>query len=93
MNVHFFPSTTEAYDTCEFSDQIKDGDVLVATLDRVAGFLYQSSPVAVSPKFGSFHTLDADMTPADLDVVSRSGDRYQTAAAEALRIVREQGWA
>ena len=59
--VHQFESTVEAYDACQYDDNIKDGDVLVVAGEGVIGVLTGAWPVAVlypGDDSGSFHQLE-----------------------------------
>ena len=64
--IWIFSTTEEAYDASQSSDVIKDGDVLVATEERVVGFLFQAWPTAVTDnggdpaRDGAFHRATDD---------------------------------
>ena len=78
MNVWTFDSTGDGYDQSQVDDRIRDGDVLVVKAERVAGFLYQAWPVAVTVTHGAFHTLAVDVDPRTFE-----GGRYADAVARA----------
>lgn len=82
MAVHFFGSTTDAYDETQWRDDIATGDVLVVASEGVAGVLVDACPIAATEPRGSFHTLASDVTWATLD-----GGKYEAAAAEALAVL------
>jgi len=57
VKVFYFDSTHEAYDASQWNDDIRDGDVLVATDENVVGVLIKAWPTAVTGERGSFHRL------------------------------------
>ncbi len=65
-NIWIFEDTKLAYDASQTSEVIKDGDILVATKERVVGFLYKAWPVAVTgnsddeKSSGEFHRAKDD---------------------------------
>lgn len=79
--VHRFDSTGEAYGASQCDDDIKDGDVLVVTSERVVGVLCKAWPVAVTEARGSFHTLKQGTEPVTWDTYEDG--RYARSAAVA----------
>jgi hypothetical protein len=57
VKVHYFESTGDAYDASQCREDIKDGDILVVREEGVIGVLCKAWPVAVTKKFGKFHTF------------------------------------
>lgn len=55
IKIHTFLTTGIAYDASQTDLEIKDGDVLVATEEKVVGFLAKAWPVAVTAEHGHFH--------------------------------------
>lgn len=82
--VHVFATTSEAYDACQWNDEIKTGDVLVCTKEKVVG-LAGAWPVAVTPEAGSFHQSKGDVLSADPKFTAEG-----VAKAEAEIVAR--GW-
>jgi len=60
IRVHTFSSTATGYDQTQYRNDIHDGDVLFVPTERVAGFLMQAWPIAVSVNNGEFHRYTAD---------------------------------
>ena len=65
MTIHYFESTGEAYDMCQYDDTIQTGDTLVIASEGVVG-LADTWPVAITAKHGKLHVLDDGVTAADL---------------------------
>lgn len=63
VRVFTFDDSHQAYDQTQVRDDIHDGDVLHVPAERVAGFLVQAWPVAVSPNTGALHAM---VDPDDL---------------------------
>lgn len=66
-SVHTFRTTAEAYNASQTDDAIRDGDVLVATDERVAGVMVRAWPTAITSTTGEFHSLADSLTWADVD--------------------------
>ncbi|MDT5025777.1 MAG: hypothetical protein QOE61_2203 [Micromonosporaceae bacterium] len=60
IRVHAFSSTATGYDQTLYRNDIHDGDVLFVPTERVAGFMMQAWPIAVSVNNGEFHRYTAD---------------------------------
>jgi hypothetical protein len=60
IRVHTFSSTATGYDQTQYRNDIHDGDVLFVPTERVAGFLMQAWPIAVSVNNGEFHRYTSD---------------------------------
>jgi hypothetical protein len=77
--VHHFDSTREAYNATQWNDEIRDGDVLVITSEKVIGVLNEAWPFALTVRHGELQTLKVPIS----DV---GEDRY----AESVRVAAEQ---
>lgn len=76
---HFFEYTGEAYDASQTRDDIKDGDILVATEERVVGIMVSAWPTAVGRvNPGEFHVLGEGFYWETLE-----GGKYANAAIAA----------
>lgn len=61
MQVHFFSSTSEAYDQSQYRSDIKDGDLLV--VNWTVAILVEAWPTFVKgPKAGAFHVFKEGST-------------------------------
>lgn len=56
--VHRFPTSGEAYNASQTSDDIRDGDVLSVPEELVVGVLIEAWPVAIGETTGEFHEAD-----------------------------------
>ncbi len=55
MAIHFFRSTSEAYDLTQTDDKYRSGDILIVRSERVVGVLANVAwPTAVTEKSGAF---------------------------------------
>ena len=87
-SVHWFESSGRAYDACQCSDAIKDGDVLVVESERVVGIAH-TWPVAVTVANGELHRLAAETTAeswANGNAALRHG------FADARKVARRLGY-
>ena len=57
VRVFTFDGSRQAYDQTQVREDIHDGDVLYIPAERVAGFLMQAWPIAVSSNTGALHAL------------------------------------
>jgi hypothetical protein len=81
MQVFVFDSTGDAYDSSQCLDQIKDGDLLIVPSEKVAGFLVQAWPCAVTDELGVFHALAEDLSWDEFE-----GGQYAASAKLAAEI-------
>lgn len=85
LRVFTFDDSRAAYDHSQVRDDLHDGDVLHIPAERVAGFLLQAWPVAVSAERGALHGL---VDPNDL-VIDGRDYRPSARVAESLLDVDE----
>ncbi len=87
--VHYFKSSREAYDACNYSERVEDGDILVIEAEQVIGLAW-AWPVAVTQKVGAFHTVEGG-DPAAIE--GHKGQVFSDAIiAKAKALVQEKGW-
>lgn len=55
VRVHVYNTTSYAYDETQTSDEIRDGDVVIAEAESVVGILDGAWPFAVTVEHGEFH--------------------------------------
>ena len=86
IRVHEFGDTRTGYDQTQYRPDIHDSDVLWVPAERVAGFLRQAWPTAVTVACGEFHAL------ADPDTLVIDGRDYRPSAAVALQLIGGRPW-
>ena len=99
-----FDSTAWAYDECNCSDDMADGEVFVVPSEKVIGVAW-AWPVAATEAYGALHTLGDDVTPdrfrSPEECEKTCGSRYCSdhlplAILEGYRKAREEaiarGW-
>jgi len=86
IRVHEFTDTRSGYDQTQYRPDIHDGDVLWVPGERVAGFLMQAWPTAVTVACGQFHAL------ADPDTLIIDGRDYAPSAAVARQLISGRPW-
>jgi hypothetical protein len=57
QTLHFFNSTSQAYNATQCSDEIKTGDVLAILSEQVIGLAY-TWPIAITTRYGELHTVN-----------------------------------
>ena len=57
MSIHKFESTKEAYDACQWDEDIKRGDLLVIESEGVVG-VADTWPYAITEAHGELHQLE-----------------------------------
>lgn len=97
VQTHTFEDTGEAYDASQCNDNIKNGDVLICTEDRVVGILMEAWPVAVTIERGHFHTLAEGSSWSHIrQTPEYQGDEhfkdYSESETLAHKIRQERGW-
>jgi hypothetical protein len=86
--IHEFETTGEAYDASQTDDNIKDGDILVATEEKVIGILVQAWPVSIdSNKTGHFHALKPGLQWSTFE-----GGKYSDSYRLAVGTLVSRGW-
>lgn len=88
MKTHYFYESGSAYDACQCSEGISDGDILVIESEEVIG-VAGTWPVAVTVKNGELHTLAAGRTVEDVfDKEPEMVEGYKQAVKLAIAL----GW-
>ncbi|WP_293000008.1 hypothetical protein [Nevskia sp.] len=91
MNTFLFSDTTEAYDSTQCDDRIKDGDVLVIADEGVVGICH-TWPIAVTAESGSLHQI-AFITGIEMArVLGLSYEQMLTSLRAAVATAEHQGW-
>lgn len=79
-----FPSTRNAYDACQTSEDIRDGDVLVIEDEKVVGIAW-TWPFALTESFGELHVTTANPR-------TYQGGIFAAGVDLAEQIARDYGW-
>lgn len=93
MKTHTFRTTGEAYDASQCREEIKNGDILVATEEKVVGFLLDAWPVAVTVAYGNFHTKDPKYSWSEMESMRKvDPPNFLNCAVEARAVAASLGF-